>query len=194
MTGQRVSTSCKTDIVFCVIKVAVNEEEKEKKMKRKSERESERERVRDRERETDSGERQSAVSNNLHLVVGISLFQAFNFMKPALLFVLASLLGHVHPTPPADRGNLRIYPPLPLAVRKRRMNEAAPACPRAAELTTNVNSDYLVTVSSNGRDEVMRYHCWRYIALVLICHKTTNKQNVHPTNYSSMYLFCIHSA
>ena len=48
--------------------------------------------------------------------------------------------------------------------------------PVAAELTTNVNSDYLITVSSNGRDEVMRYHCWRYIALVLICHKTTNKQ------------------
>ena len=56
--------------------------------------------------------------------------------------------------PPADRGNLRIYPPLPPAVRKRRMNEAAPVCPWAAELTANVNSDYLITVSSNGRDGV----------------------------------------
>ena len=52
--------------------------------------------------------------------------------------------------PPAGRGNRRIYAPLPPAVRKRRTNEAAPVCPWAAELMANVNSDYLITVSSNA--------------------------------------------
>ena len=69
---------------------------------------------------------------------------------------------------PADRGNLRIYPLLPPAVRKRRTNEAAPVCPWAVEL---------ITVSSNGLDEAMSYYCWRYIALVLICRKTTKSES-----------------
>ena len=53
--------------------------------------------------------------------------------------------------PPVDRGNLRIYPPLPPAVCKRRTNEAALVCPCAAELMANVNRDYLITVSSMMR-------------------------------------------
>ena len=81
--------------------------------------------------------------------------------------------------PPADRGNLRIYPSLPPAVRKRRTNEAAAVCPWAAELAANVNSDCLITVSSNGRDEVMCYHCWRYITLMLICHTQQTNYLLH---------------
>ena len=59
---------------------------------------------------------------------------------------------------------LRIYPLLPPAVRKRRTNETAPVCVGCGAFTATVNSDYLVAVSSNGREEVMRYHFWRYIA------------------------------